>query len=199
MEIEEFDGTAWLGVIPFLMTNMRVRGLPPLPGLSRTLEINVRTYVVVDGKPGVYFFSLDAESLPAVIGARAIYRLNYQHARMRLSREGRRVQYESRRIHRGALPAEFRGTYGPNGSPYVPKPGTLEHWLTNRYTLFTAGGRGRIYRGDIHHGPWPLQPAGAEFEHNTMTTQIGITLPAAAPLLHYVECMAVLVWLPEVV
>jgi len=194
MEIEEFDGTAWLGVVPFLMTDMRVRGLPPLPGLSRTLEINVRTYVRVDGAPGVYFFSLDAESWLAVVGARLAYHLNYLRARMSLRREGERIRYESRRVHRGAPPAGFRGTYEPAGASFFSKPSSLEHWLTERYALFAPDRRGRIYRGDIHHGQWPLQPAHAEFEHNAMTEQIGVTLPGDRPLLHYSGVLDVLVW-----
>ena len=199
MGIEEFDGTAWLGVVPFLMTDMRVRGLPPLPGLSRTLEINVRTYVSVDGASGVYFFSLDAASWPAIIGARLTYHLNYLHARMSLRQDRGRIRYESRRIHRGVAPAEFRGTYEPAGAPFLSKPGSLEQWLTERYALFAADRRGRVFRGDIQHARWPLQTATAEFECNEMTGQLGVALPAHKPLLHYAGVLDVLVWPPRAV
>jgi hypothetical protein len=197
MEIDEFDGTAWIAVVPFAMTDMYVRGLPPLPGVSRTLELNVRTYVRVGGAAGVYFFSLDAASWLAVEGARAFYHLNYVHARMSLRREGERILYESRRTHRGAPPAEFRGSYWPCGEPSRPRPGSLEHWLTERYALFTVDGRGRLYRGDIHHEPWLLQPAEAEFERNLMMEQIGLAPPKEQPLLHFAKGLEVLVWWPE--
>lgn len=197
IEIDEFGGTAWIAVVPFLMTDIRLRGTPPVPGLSRTLELNVRTYVTVDGVPGVYFFSLDAESRPVVHGARALFHLSYFHARMGLRREGDRLNYESRRIHVGALPAEFRGVYWPVSELYVSEPGSLERWLTERYALFTVDRRSRVLRGDIHHERWPLQRAEAEFEHNTMTGQIGLELPGERPLLHYAKVLRVRVWLPQ--
>ncbi len=197
MEIDEFDGSAWLGVVPFEMTNMYVRGLPPLPGLSRTLELNVRTYVLVDGAPGVYFFSLDAASWPAVIGARMVYHLNYLHARMSIERRGDRVGYASRRIHRGAAPAEFRAEYRAVGSPYISAPGSLEYFLTERYSLFADDRKGRLYRADIHHDRWPLQCAEASFELNTMAAPIGLELPSSAPLLHFAKELDVRVWRPH--
>jgi uncharacterized protein YqjF (DUF2071 family) len=197
MEIEEFDGTAWLAVVPFAMTNIRLRILPPIPGLSRTLELNVRTYVRVGTAQGVYFFSLDAESWPAVISARATFHLNYFHARMSLARDGEWVAYESRRTHPRAAAAEFRGRYCGVGTPYLSKPGSLEHWLTERYALFTTDRSGRVIRGDIHHAQWPLQRAEAEFDLNAMTEQIGLELPRAQPLLHFAKTLEVLAWSPE--
>ena len=197
LEIDEFDGSAWLGVIPFDMTSMYVRGLPPLPGLARTLELNVRTYVRLPPSQGVYFFSLDAANWLAVMGARATYHLNYRHARMSLVRRGGRILYVSRRIHRGAPAAEFRGVYSPTGPPFLSKPGSIEYWLTERYTMFGVDGRGRIHRGDIDHPRWMLQPAEAEFDLNAMTAQIGLELPHVPPLLHFSKSMDVHVWLPQ--
>lgn len=197
MEIDDFDGTAWVAVVPFLMTDMYVHGLPRLPGLTRTLELNVRTYVRVRGGAGVYFFSLDAASWAAVHGARLFYRLNYLRARMSSRHDGDRVHYESRRIHPGAPAAEFRGVYRPVSEPYLSRQGSLEQWLTERYALYTTDRRGRLYRADIHHAQWPLQLAEAEFEVNRMTGQIGLELPAEKPLLHYAKSLEVLAWWPE--
>lgn len=198
LEIEEFEVTAWIGVVPFLMTGIRPRWLPPAPGWSRMLELNVRTYVRTGGVSGVWFFSLDIESWAAVAGARAVYHLNYFHARMAMERgAGGRIRYESRRAHRGAAGAEFRGEYRPVSDPYVAAAGSLEDWLTARFVLFAADRRGRIFRGDIDHAPWPLQRARAEFEHNTMGGQIGVVLSKAPELLHYSKAVRVRVWGPE--
>ena len=152
LEIEEFDGTAWLAIVPFLMTGVRLRWLPAFPYYSRTLELNVRTYVRHRDRPGVYFFSLDAERWILVQGARATFHLNYLHARMSLTRQpGDRINYQSLRIHPGAPPAAIRITYQPAGEPYLTKPGTLESWLTERYSLFADAPNGNLFRGDIHH------------------------------------------------
>lgn len=192
--IDEFDGTAWLAVVPFVMTGIRLRGLPPFPGLTSTLELNVRTYVRLGDRAGVWFFSLDAAKWPIVKVARATFHLNYQHARMSLARDGERVRYQSRRIHPGSPPAEFACSYTAVGAPYASQPGSLEHWLTERYSLFSADDRGRLYRGDIHHAPWPLQPAAAEFERNSMTGQLGFELPKIRPLLHFAKVLRVRAW-----
>ncbi len=196
MEIDEFDGTAWLAVVPFEMTGIYLRALPPIPGTSRTLELNVRTYVRVSGAQGVYFFSLDAESWPLVVQARAVYHLNYLQASMSIERSGDRIRYSSQRAHRGAAPAVFRGSYGPVGSPYFAERGSLEYWLTERYSLFTTDGRDRVYRGNIHHERWPLQRAEAEFECNSMAEPIGITRLGERPLLHFAKALDVVAWWP---
>jgi len=172
------------------MSGIRGRGLPALFGLSRFPELNLRTYVVYGGKPGVYFFSLDAGSLPAVWAARSFYHLPYFHAAMSSKELGGNVQYGSRRL-RGA--AEFRGHYRPSGEIRRRETGSVENWLTERYCLYTVYG-GRVYRGEIHHTPWPLQDAEAEFETNTVASAGGIALPATAPLLHFARRVEVLIW-----
>ncbi len=167
LELDLFDGRAWLGVVPFRMSRNRLFGFPIPP----ILEVNVRTYV----KGGVYFLSLDASSRLAVWLARTWYGLPYHHARMSMAREGERVRYESRR--RGA---EFVATYGPAGPVAPAQPGTLEHFLVERYALFAVR-RGRTWRTDVAHEPWPLQPARAEIEACTLPP-IAVQ---GAPLAHY--------------
>jgi uncharacterized protein YqjF (DUF2071 family) len=165
-----------------------------MPGLSETLELNVRTYVRHNGRPGVYFFSLDAEKLLVVLGARWFYHLPYYHAEMSMRMgEGERIEYSSRRRSGGAA---LQLSYGPSGSPGLSKPGTLDHWLTERYCLYTVDGSNRRWIGDIHHAPWPLQPAWAEIVSNTMAAPVGIELPREVPLLHYARELTVLVWWP---
>lgn len=192
LPLDQFGGQAWVGVVPFRMTGIRARFLPPVPGFSSFPELNVRTYVTLDGKPGVYFFSLDAAHLPAVWAARATYRLPYFYASMSSENLGEGIRYLSERIHR-PRPANFRGTYKPVNPVELRQPGTLEHWLSERYCLYTVSGE-RVYRGEIHHQPWPLQDADALIEENTVASAAGIELPHTKPLLHFARQLRVLIW-----
>ena len=169
LEIDKFDGVAWIGIVPFRMAGVTPRFVPPLPWLSAFPELNVRTYVSIGGKPGVWFFSLDAGNPIAVEGARDCFHLNFYYARMRCQSEAGGVAYQSSRRHRGAAAATLAVRYRPSGAAYRSARGTLESWLTERYCLYSANRRGTIWRGEIHHTPWPLQPAEAEIEDNTMT------------------------------
>lgn len=198
LDVDTYEGRAWLGIVPFWMRGTRPRCVPSLPGVSNFPELNVRTYVTVGGKPGVWFFSLDAASKLAVRVARKTFHLPYFDARMPASCDATGTcHYESTRTHRGATPATFRATYGPTGSPYLSQPGTLEHWLTERYALYAMSPRGVLHRGEIHHVPWPLQPAQAVIEVNTMAEAAGFALPNEAPRLHYVEFLDVIAWRPR--
>lgn len=192
--LDHFDGGAWIGIVPFRMTNVAPRGCPALPGLSAFPELNVRTYVRVEDRPGVYFFSLDAASLAAVLGARVLLNLPYFHADMQVDAAGEGTLYRSRR-RRGV--ARFDATYGPVGSPRPPLHGTLEHFLTERYCLYHLSHRGRPYRLEIHHPPWPLQPASAAITRNTMVEAAGISLPDASPLLHFSRRQDMVAWGPQ--
>jgi len=198
LSLDVRDGSAWVSVTPFYLDGLRPHGGPPLPGISSFLELNVRTYVTLEDKPGVYFFSLDASSTIAVRAARLLYRLPYQRASMRLHAEADgMIAYESRRQERAAPPAVFRGRYRPAGALAHSTPGSLDHWLTERYCLYTVDWAQRVYRAEIHHLPWPLQPAELDIEANSMPLAAGITLPAVAPHLSYAERIEVAVWAPE--
>ena len=195
LEIETYSSTAWLGVIPFHMTGVRPRGVPALPWVSAFPELNVRTYVTAGGKPGVWFFSLDAGNRLAVEVARRWYHLPYFHARMRVEKEAGWLEYESRR--KGApisSPPMFAGRFRPSGEEFRAQSGSLEYFLTERYSLYAADGRGGLYRAEIDHAPWPLQPAEAEIRVNTMTTPLGVGLPNTAPLLHFARRLDVVAW-----
>jgi uncharacterized protein len=190
LTLDVFDGHSWLGVVPFHMSGIRARGLPPIPGLSRFPELNVRTYVTYGGKAGVYFFSLDAAHRPAVRAARRFYHLPYFFAEMSSREQQRRIHYRSRRPQSSA---EFRGQYSATSEVRSPEPGSIEHFLTERYCLYTTH-RNRVYRCEIHHPPWPLQDAEAELETNTMAAAAGISLPRSNPLLHFSRRQDVLIW-----
>ena len=192
--IDTFDGSAWIGITPFEVVAARPRGLPPVPWLSRFPELNVRTYATIDGRPGIWFLSLDAARAVAVHGARAAYRLPYHLARMSVTRQGDLVTYRSESLSRQRPRATFDATYGPTAAAADPAPGTLEHFLTERYTLYTVDAAHRLHSADIHHRPWPLQPAHAEIRENSMTGPYGINLPSVEPLLHYAARQDVVVW-----
>jgi uncharacterized protein YqjF (DUF2071 family) len=193
LELDTFDGQAWLGIVPFHMTNVAPRGVPPVPFVSSFIELNVRTYVTLRGKPGVYFFSLDANSWMAVMAARALFHLPYFSATMTVDQpDGRFVYTSARDTTRGV--AEFAATYWPIGSVVTPTPGTLEYFLTERYCLYTVDDAFRARRLEIHHPPWPLQVAEAAVAVNTMADAAGIRLPSIAPLLHFVRRQDVVAW-----
>lgn len=204
LEIDTFDGTAWLGVVPFLMDDVRLRGLPRLPGAGAFPELNVRTYVRAGERSGVWFFSLDAASRLAVRGARLWFGLPYFDARMKMEAEGDlgtgrgfRVEYTSRRTHKDASAAAFDATYSPTGPGSRAAPGSLAHWLTERYCLYAVGRNGALHVGDIHHEPWTLHAAEAEIRINTMTMAepLGVALEGE-PLLHFAKNLEVVAWSP---
>jgi len=193
-ELDTFEGQAWLGVVPFGMRDVRLRFMPNIPFTHRFLELNVRTYVIMEGKPGVYFFSLDAANAIAVWTARLWFNLPYFEAKMSLRRNGAQINYHSERRHRNAPPAQFSGSYAPNSDVFSAQPGTVDYWLTERYCLYTLDRSQRPYRGEIHHLPWPLQYAEADIQENTMTQAHQIQLPKTKPLLHYARVLKVLIW-----
>ena len=187
LEVDERDGSAWLGVTPFVVTGLRAHGLLPLPRASSFLELNVRTYVTRDGMPGIWFFSLDASSQLAAAAARLLYRVPFFHADIVLRRHGKRILFDCARDDGKA----FSASYEPAGPAVPPFIGSLEAFLTERYCLY-AEHEGRLLRADIHHRPWPLQPADAKVDLNTMP-------PASLrlegdPLLHYSARQDVLLW-----
>jgi uncharacterized protein YqjF (DUF2071 family) len=196
LHIDTFEGRAWVAVVPFRMTSVRLRGTPAVPWFSAFPELNVRTYVTYCGKPGVWFFSLDASNSLAVAIARAWFHLPYFRARMSCADREGWIHYQSERIHRGAPAAKLKGRYRAVGESFSPHRGTLEHFLTERYCLYTTDGRGQIIRGEIHHPPWPLQCAEAEFGQNSMTESLGIALESR-PILHFARRQDVLVWPPQ--
>jgi uncharacterized protein len=193
LELDLRDDKAWLGVTPFVIGGLRLRGTPPLPWLSRFPELNVRTYVVYDDRPGIYFFSLDAARVAAVAAARRAYRLPYFHAKMDARRDGHSVRYESRRTDASGPSAELRARYEPTGPRMQIDDGSLERWLAERFCLYVVDERKRALRADIHHAPWPLQPAGAVIDRNTMAKPLGLELDPD-PLLHYSARQDTLIW-----
>ena len=195
LTIDTFDGEAWIGVTPFTMWDVRLSFTPPVPYLSDFHELNVRTYVLYRGVPGVWFFSLNTNSSMTVFGARTFYFLPYFNARIDLRQEGDTIHYDLERTD-AERPARFKATWEIGDELPESEPGTLEFFLTERYCLYSASGES-IYRARIHHKPWPLQQAKLIAHASDIVESDYLPKLKGKPLVHYAEALAVDVWLPE--
>ena len=193
LEIDTFDGTAWIGVIPFTMWD--IRGLPPfmpaMPGLSAAHELNVRTYVHYQGVPGVWFFSLDCNSPPAVLAARTFYHLPYFNADIDLAEHAGTIDYASTRTEKPV--ASFHGSWNIGETIPFSHPDSLEFFLTERYCLYAERDR-QLYRARIFHQPWPLQKATINSYESSMIEVLGLKSRRDEPALNYVEAIDVEIW-----
>src|ERR1035438_9607752 len=204
LQADTFQGSAWLGVVPFWLDRIKLRGVPPIPGAQSFPDLNVRTYVRDErtGTPGVYFFSLDASNLLAVAAARVFFHLPYHWAEMRLDqRSEREFSFYSRRRF-SKEPVVFQVRYrglGPTHKLAENRSGTLEYFLMERSCLFTRNREGQPVRANLHHVPWPLEEAEAEIEQNDLGRSIGIELPDIEPVLRYSRRLAVYIWPTELV
>lgn len=212
LTLDLWQGAAWLSIIPFWMSHVRPPGIPSMPGLSTFPELNVRTYVTYEDKPGIYFFSLDAGNLSAVWGARLFYRLPYWHAAMKVDRQRKAltnartghaepspIGYHSRRIHGPRAsdgPAELRCSYRPLGDVDMAHRRTLDEFLVERYCLYAVTPK-HLYRGEVHHLPYEIQRCEYTIEKNTMAEPLGLRLPPSPELAHYSSRLKVLIWPPE--
>lgn len=190
LEIQEFGGSAWFGVVPFWMSGVTPRGWPDIPGLSSFPELNVRTYVSRADRPGVWFLSLDAANRVAIWVARGLYRLPYVYARMNVEHDGARIDYRSMR----PTGQGFEGSYQPDGPVVNSAPGTLEHFLTERYCLYARSRSGALHCAEVHHAAWPLQRGAATIRRNDMLGVHGIEIDAPPSQIHYAKRLDVRVW-----
>ncbi len=201
LDLDLFDGTAYVGLVPFTMTGVRPVGLPPVRGLSSFHETNVRTYVHRAGSdPGVWFFSLDAANRVAVSLARSLYHLPYYFARMFLEHEAvarpddpRPVLYAGVRCRPDPGPASYLIRAMPTGPIRTAPFETLEHFLVERYLLYAAA-NGRLYRGQVHHHPYPLQSADLVTLDESLLAAAGIPHPDGPPLVHFARGVNVKVY-----
>lgn len=193
LEIDTFDGTGWIGIIPFTMWDIRAFPpyLPAVPGFSSAHELNVRTYVHYDRVPGVWFFSLDCNSSAAVMAARSFYHLPYYNADIDLEQRGSTIDYSLKRT--GHPAAYFRGSWNAGETVPFSHPDSLEFFLTERYCLYAESDR-QLYSARIYHSPWPLQKATMNSSGSTMIEALGLKSPAGAPVLNYAEKLDVEIW-----
>ncbi|MFC6716275.1 YqjF family protein [Natrialbaceae archaeon GCM10025810] len=184
LSLDTYDGAAWLSVIPFTNVDVRPRIFPSAIGLP-VPELNLRTYVRHDETPGVYFFSLDAQGILAVLGARLFHHLPYYYARIDLEQESGGVRFTSRRRHPGERPVHFEAAYRPDDGQFSAEPGTLTWFLTERYRYYTEDQNGRIRHAEIQHDPWPLFDVEVEIEENTLFRANGFEPPDTEPVHFY--------------
>lgn len=196
LDVQRFDGSAWIGIVPFRMEGVMRRSFPDVPGLSAFPELNVRTYVEHRGKPGVWFLSLDATNALAVWAARRWFHLPYHRARIAVTRRASTLDY---RLQREGSPVAFDAAYSAVGEPCEAPPGTIEHFLTERYCLYAQPSDRRIARLEVHHAPWPLRRAELELRRSTMMAPWGIALDGAPALVHFAERVDVVLWAAELV
>ena len=196
LQVDTYDGMAWLAIVPFRMSKVRTPISPPVPGANVFLELNVRTYVHLNGVPGVWFFSLDATNPLAVWAVRTFFNLPYLRATMRLDQpsDGLR-QFAATRTHRGVLPATFRATW-KTGPPLPPaEPGSLAFFLTERYCLYASNqAQTKLYRGRVAHAPWPLRTAQVLHLESTLIESHGLPTPVGPPLVHAGDTVSVELW-----
>ena len=199
LDLDLWEGEAWIAVIPFHMSGVTLRGLPDMPRFSAFPELNVRTYVKVGDRRGVYFLSLEADNRLAVTLARRWYGLNYMRARMSWGRDGDAISFRSHRIQPGAPPADYEARYAWTGPDWFAPKGSFEAWATERYGLYVVDRRERVWTGEVHHHPWPLRNAEVEIRTNTMALSHGIVLPDTPPHVLYSPRVDVVVWNPALV
>lgn len=192
LEVDTYDGEAWISVVPFRMSGVTRRMIPPIPGISEFPELNVRTYVTAGGKPGVWFFSLDAASRFAVWAARRYFHLPYHHSRMKMECRQGRFDYSSLRSRGGG--GEFVGSYSSGADLPRAQRGSLDHWLTERYCLYCEGPRGELMRVEVHHRPWELQGVEVDIRDNTLLRRFGITDGTSPRLAHFSKRTDVVTW-----
>ena len=197
LEIEEHDGTSWVGVVPFRMEGVSRRPLPDLPGLSAFPELNLRLYVTRDRRPGVWFLSLDATSAPAVWAARTFFHLPYWHSAIEHRADGRGGFVFRSERYGGDRPVRLAADWAPTGPVVLSAPGSLEEFLTERYCLYARRPDGTLARCEVHHRRWPLQPARGTIDASALVAPHGLSLPPVPPLLHFAAGIDVVVWSPR--
>ena len=200
LSIDTFEGKAYVGLVPFTLTGVRPVMTPPLPWISSFHEVNVRTYVHLDGiDPGIWFFSLDASITIAVAAARAAYRLPYFDSQIAFSASEHAlpdIAFESRRTDpRGATPASSKLLYRPEEGPAgAARPGSIEHFLIERYILYTEDESHVLHRARVHHQPYPVQKAEVSHLEETLVWAAGIRRQEQPAMRHYARGVDVKVY-----
>lgn len=207
LTLDLYDGIAWLTILPFYTSHLRPSGIPPLPGLSYFPQLILRTYVTMENKPGFYYFSVDTSNLSAVWLARIFFRMQYWHSSLQISgatvrarnSADREIYFRAKRLHGPKAlegPVKFEVAYAPEGEAARARPRSLDEFLAERYCLYTEN-RGRFYRIEVHHQPWPLLRASVEIRENTLAAPLGLALPAKPDLCHFSRTVKMLAWAPE--
>lgn len=192
LPIDTFDNKGWISIVPYLTTSVRARGLPPIPGLSRFPGFNVRTYVKLDGKPGVYFFNLAATNWLTAKMAKLSFKLPYIYLDMDYKKEGDTIHFQSDPYRKNE--EKLKWIYRPNSEQRLATKGSLEEWLVERYCLYTVNEKGEPFRSDILHRSWLLQDAEVEYQHNSLIAEFYLSTAVGKPIYHYSKKVDVRIW-----
>lgn len=184
LTLDTYDGAAWLSVVPFTNVDVRPQAMPAGTGLPLP-ELNLRTYVRYDDTPSIYFYSLDAQGLMAVLGARLTHHLPYYYARIDHDTDGDRITFRSRRLHPGDRPVRFTASYEPTGNEFYAEPGTLHRFLTARHRLYTEAPSGELRYTEAYHAAWPLTDVEVEIDAASLLRANGFDVPDADPICFY--------------
>lgn len=191
LEIDTYDGSAWLGIVAFEMEGIYFRGLSFFSVVAPFSEVNVRTYVKHEGRPGVFFISLDVNDWASLLIAKRWYRLPYHSADIAIRRKGNAIFYDSVRRN---LPVRFDGICTPKENEFFPSNDTLDHFLTEKYCFYTTQNNKDIFHGDIHHQPWPLQRADVQIQRNTLFSPLNLDFSEEDPVVHFSKGVDSLMW-----
>lgn len=194
LQIDTYNQYAWVGIVLFVMGGIYPRGLNSLSILPPFPEINVRTYVIYDDKPGIYFLSIDVGDWASYTIAKRWFHLPYYSSHVSYQKDNQTFQFRSRRKGRPNSSISFNGKYFPLPEIYFPREGTLDNWLIERYCLYSRDQRGNLYCGEIHHHPWPLQQAKSEIHMNTLLSPFNIDPNEVEPISHYSKGVDSLIW-----
>lgn len=192
LPLDTFNGVGWVSIVPYFMSSMRLRGLPPIPGMNRFPGFNVRTYVKVNGKPGIYFFSLTAANWFAANTAKIFFRLPYVYVDSDLKNFNHIVRFKSIRKNDSGM--QLSCNYQSISNPFLAEKGSLDEWLVERYSLYTVSKKGVPLCANIMHHPWLLEKAGAEFHQNSIVSNFHIKPETNKPILHYSKKAVVRIW-----
>ena len=189
-QLDSYNGIGWVGVVPFHVQNHRVRLLPPIPGFDRFAQINIRTYVTVNGKRGVYFIRVHMNHLIAGVLAKTFYYMPFQAAIVKMEQSDRYINFcsiKSKQI-------EFQCHYTPISESKLAEKASFEHWLVERYSMYSLNRKGEVMRSDILHNYWPLQLAEGEITNHSILLNEGIQVANNEPILHYAKKMEAMLW-----
>jgi uncharacterized protein YqjF (DUF2071 family) len=203
LTLDLYDGVAWLTVSPCCTSHLRPSGIPPLPAFSFFPQVSLRTYVTLQGKPGVYYFSVDAANLSVVWFARAFFRMPYWHSAIQISGATIHAQHSeegSIRFHSSRInsPAVIDLAYAPEGNPERARRWSLDEFLTERYCVYSWNRR-VYYRTEVHHQPWLLQRSSVEICTNSLADSLALALPPKPDLCHFSRSLKMLAWAPETI
>lgn len=192
LPIDTYDNYGWVSIVPYLTTSVRVRGMPPIPGMNQFAGFNVRTYVNLNGKPGIYFFRLAASNWLNVKMAKVFFKLPYICLDMNFDKKGNDIYFESESITKND--EEIKWIYRPKTEKRLAVKGSLEEWLVERYCLYTVNKNGEPFRSDIIHRSWLLQDVDVEFQHNSILTALNIVPESKEAIFQYAKKVKVKIW-----